>query len=129
MKLHSVGWFCVICWQAVITLSGLYCSVHSEMKREGGGVGAESGTKNGAREYIYNNVARNGVVRVSEVDLLSSLLLKYGYQHENSNIQRARIDLNKLEIIGEEKLVTLGLNCSGFYDNSFLKTLRHLCSD
>lgn len=34
MKLHSVGWFSVICRQAVITLSGLYCSVPSEMKRE-----------------------------------------------------------------------------------------------
>lgn len=30
MKLHSVGWFCVVCWHAVITLSGLYCTEHQE---------------------------------------------------------------------------------------------------
>lgn len=43
MKLPSVGWFYVICRQAVITLSGLYCTVHSEMKREERRVKAESG--------------------------------------------------------------------------------------
>lgn len=73
------------------------------------------------RENIFTTMWPEMVLCVREVDLVSSLLLKYGYQHENSNMQRAQIDLNKLEIIGEEKLVTLGLNCSGFTIIAFLR--------
>lgn len=66
---------------------------------------------------------------MSEVDLLSSLLLKYGYQDENSDMQRAQINMNKLEVIKEEtkKLGILGLNCSGL--NTFLTLLRHKALD
>lgn len=112
MKLHSVGRFCVICRQAVITLSGLYCTVPSEMKREERGVEAESGWSqrtNGGREgeilcsrRLFTTARPEMMQRVREVNLLSSLLFKYGYQHENCNMQRDQINMNELEVIGKE---------------------------
>lgn len=91
MKLHSVGWFCAICWQAVITLSGFYFTVPSEMKREERGVEAESGRSqrtNGAGDILSSRppftAARPEMVsRVHGVNLVSSLLFKCGYQHEH----------------------------------------------
>lgn len=110
MKLHYVGWLCVICRQAVITLSGLYCTVHSEMKREERGEEAECGWSqrtNGVIEGEKYCVSGCCLQQPRwkwcvSVNFVSSLLFKYGYQHENSNIQRAQINRHKLEVIGEE---------------------------
>lgn len=38
------------------------------------------------------------VLYVREVDLVYSLL-KYGYQHENCDMHRAQMNMNKLEVI------------------------------
>lgn len=135
MKLHSVGWFCVICRQAVITLSGLYCTAHSEMKREERGVKAESGWSqraNGARvrEILCSRsiftITRSGTVScvcVPEVDLVSSLL-KYGISHENSNKQRAQINMNKLKV---RKWNMFQLNYMGLH--TLFAPLRHKALD
>lgn len=116
MKLHSVGWFCVVCWHTVITLSGLYCTEHPEdekgSERSEGRVQMESKGEWMFQTVIYSSKAWNYVVCQCEVDLVSLLLLKYGYLDENRHMLMAQMIMNKLQVIGEEsKLASLELNC------------------
>lgn len=116
MKLHSVGWFCVVCWHTVITLSGLYCTEHPEdekgSERSEGRVQMESKGEWMFQTVIYSSKAWNYVVCQCEVDLVSLLLLKYGYLDENRHVLMAQMIMNKLQVIGEEsKLASLELNC------------------
>lgn len=89
------------CNYSVCTL--LHCAFRDEKGRERGW----SQRANGAtvRETVLcsrlllTTMARpEMVLYVREVDLVYSLL-KYGYQHENCDMHRAQMNMNKLEVI------------------------------
>lgn len=99
MKLHSVGWFCVICREAVITLSGLYCSLHSEMKpgeeREVEAESGESQRMNGEKKHrTERNITFKSSICVSP--LLEMRLSAWKQQHAKC------LNRNISEVIGEE---------------------------